>query len=224
MSKSKGILPPKVFWTAEQIAALCNRYPDEKTEDLAMDIGRPVSSVYAKAAQLGLKKSADFLATPSSGRTNGRQGIGTRFKKGHASWNKGMKGLDLGGKETQFKPGQLPHNTQPIGSYRITRDGTLQRKISNDKGSNSMRWRGVHEQVWVEANGPVPAKNIVVFKPGMRTTELGLITLDKVECITLAENMKRNTRHNLPKELSDLIQLRGALTRQINKRNQHHEQ
>ena len=42
--------------------------------------------------------------------------------------------------------------------------------------------------------------------------------LDRVECITLAENMKRNTRHNLPKELADTIALRAALTRQINKR------
>lgn len=112
----------------------------------------------------------------------------------------------------------MPHNTQPIGSYRLTKDGTLQRKISEDKGNNSKRWRGVHELVWVEVNGPVPLKHIVVFKPGQRTAELEEITIDRVECITLAENMNRNTRHNMPKELSDLIQLRGALNRQINKR------
>jgi hypothetical protein len=69
----------------------------------------------------------------------------------------------------------------------------------------------------------VPAGHIVVFKPGQRTKELNEITADRVECISFAENMKRNTRHNLPKPLSDLIALRGALTRQINKRTKHEQ-
>jgi len=45
------------------------------------------------------------------------------------------------------------------------------------------------------------------------------ITLDRVECISLAENMRRNsylTRY--PKEVADLIRLRGALNRKINTR------
>jgi hypothetical protein len=76
----------------------------------------------------------------------------------------------------------------------------------------------VHELVWVRANGPVPPKHIVVFKPGMRSAVLEEITVDRVECISLAENMKRNTRHNLPPELNEVVQLRSVLTRQINKR------
>lgn len=119
---------------------------------------------------------------------------------------------------TQFRPGQDPPNTLPIGSYRFDKDGTLQRKINNDKGNNSKRWRGVHELVWIAEHGPVPPKHIVIFKPGRRTAVLEEIILDAVECISLAENMKRNTRHNLPKELSDLIGLRAQITRQINKR------
>jgi hypothetical protein len=134
---------------------------------------------------------------------------------------KGVVGTQPACRATQFRAGQMPHNTQPIGSCRLDRDGTLQRKISNDKGSNSKRWRGVHELVWIEANGPVPPKHIVVFKPGMRTAELDEITLERVECISLAENMKRNTRHNLPPELNEVIQLRAVLTRQINKRAKH---
>jgi hypothetical protein len=147
----------------------------------------------------------------------------TRFKPGHVTWNKGMKGLDIGGKATRFQPGQTPHNTLEVGAYRITKDGTLQRKIGTTKGSNSKRWRGVHELVWVAANGPLPAGHIVVFKPGMRTTQLADITLDKVECITWAENMRRNTRHNLPKELNEVIGLRAALVRKINHRTKDHE-
>jgi hypothetical protein len=206
------------FWTEEQIAQLIARYPHERTDRIAASIGRSMSSVYQRAQNMGLKKSPEYLASPDAGRTDGKRGGEARFKPGHATWNKGMKGLDIGGKATRFKPGQMPHNTHPVGSYRLDGGGILQRKISNDKGSNSKRWRGVHELVWAEENGPVPAGHIVVFKPGMRTNVLEEITANKVECITFAENMRRNTIHRLPKELAELCQLRGALNRQINKR------
>ena len=206
-------------WTEAQIAILRARYPHEKTETVATAIGRDIKAVYAKANALGIVKSPEFLASPASGRTNGRQGVGTRFKKGSKPWNKGTH-YAAGGRspETRFKPGIAPHNEKPIGSYRLDKDGTLQRKISDAKGNNSKRWRGVHELVWIEANGPVPPKHIVIFKKGRRTNVLEEITLDKVECISLAENMKRNTVHNLPKELAVLVQLTGALNRKINEK------
>lgn len=61
----------------------------------------------------------------------------------------------------------------------------------------------------------MPAGHIAVFKPGMRITDAGLITIDRVECITLAENMRRNMLHRYPKEIVRVIQLRGALNRRI---------
>lgn len=212
------------FWTDWEFAWLLALYPDLKTELIAEALGRKLASVYNKAFQLGLEKSAEFLASPASGRTNGLQGAGTRFAKGLTPWNKGIA-FDSGGRsvETRFKAGQMPHNTHAVGSYRITKDGTLQRKVGTAKGSNSVRWRGVHELAWIEANGPVPHGHIVVFKPGQRTQKLEEITADRVECISFAENMKRNTRHNLPKPLNDLIALRAALTRQINKRTKHEQ-
>ena len=112
----------------------------------------------------------------------------------------------------------------PIGSTKFDETGVLLQKVSNDPGNNSKRWRAVHELVWIRANGPVPAKHIVVFKPGMRSAVLEEITVDRVECISLAENMKRNTRHNLPPELNEVVQLRSVLTRQINKRMKNHGQ
>jgi hypothetical protein len=220
MTKSRGILAPRAVWTEDQLGMLRSLFPNHKTADVATMIGLSASVVNGKAKRLGIKKTAEYLASPAACRLRKGDGVGagTRFQKGHSSWNKGTKGIHTGGEETQFKPGQTPHNTLPIGTYRLGKDGTLQRKINNDKGSNSVRWRGVHELVWREANGPVPPRHIVIFKPGMRTTVLEEITLDRVECISLAENMRRNTRHNLPKELADLIALRGALNRQINKR------
>ena len=212
-------------WQPAEIDALRARFPNEKTRDVAQAMGRTYSSVCGMAAKLGLRKSVEFLADPAlSGRTDGNRGVSGRIQKGAKPWNKGMKGLQIGGKATQFPKGHPPHNTAPIGSYRIDKDGTLQRKISNAKGSNSKRWRGVHELVWVEANGPVPPRHIVIFKPGMKTAELSEITVDKVECISWAENMRRNARHNLPKEINEVIQLRAVLSRHINKRSKANEQ
>lgn len=216
------IAPTK--WTDGEVDELKRLYPHFRTEDLATLLGRELQSVYRKASSLALKKTPAFLASSYAGRLDGIKGSATRFHKGQAAWNKGMKGLDIGGKATRFKAGNSPHNTIAIGSYRLDKDGTLQRKISNVSGSNSKRWRGVHELVWIEANGPVPPKHIVIFKPGMRTNVLEEITVDRVECISLAENMRRNTRHNLPPELNEIVQLKAVLTRQINKRARHEQE
>jgi hypothetical protein len=44
------------------------RYPDEKSSDLAADLGVPLSALYKRANDLGVGKSAAFQASPASGR------------------------------------------------------------------------------------------------------------------------------------------------------------
>jgi len=51
----------------------------------------------------------------------------------------------------------------------------------------------------------------------MRTAIADEITLDRVECISLAENMRRNTMYRYPQEIVQAIKLKGAVTRVINK-------
>lgn len=223
MTKSRHIRAPRIRWTPEQEQALRDRYPHERTEDIACDIGAPLAKCYAKASWMGLKKTPEYLASPDAKKLNGTIGAAHRFLKGHVPANKGKKGISYPGMEaTQFKPGIQPHNTHEVGAYRITRYGALQRKIGTAKGSNSQRWRGVHELVWIEANGPMPPKHICVFKPGMQTAELEQITADKVECISLAENMRRNTLHRYPKQIVQAIQLTGAINRKINRMEKQH--
>lgn len=204
-------------WTADEVELLREQYPHQTAKALASTLGHPTSSIYHQAARLGLAKSTEFYESADARRIDGETGASTRFPKGNIPWNKGMTGLDIGGHETRFKPGSSPHNTRSVGEYRLTKDGTLQRKIGTAKGCNSKRWRGVHELVWIAANGPLPAGHICVFKPGMRTAELADITADKVECISLAENMRRNSYHRYGKDIARLVQLRGALNRKINR-------
>jgi hypothetical protein len=209
-----------VPWPKKAIDVLRRRYPFEPTAAIAADLDVTVTACYQKARNLGIKKTATYLNGPFSCRlrADDNPGMGTRFQPGQAPANKGIKGWQAGGraKETQFKPGNTPHTELPVGSYRFDKQGTLQQKIGTAKGSNSKRWRGVHELVWVAANGPVPPGHICVFKPGLRTTVLEEITADRVDCISFAENMRRNSYHNrYPKEIGLAIQARGALIRKI---------
>ncbi|MFD1839535.1 hypothetical protein [Paracidovorax cattleyae] len=63
----------------------------------------------------------------------------------------------------------------------------------------------------------MPDGHICVFKPGQRTTVLEEITADRVECISRAENARRNHPRNKSPELAKLVQLKGAITRQVNR-------
>ena len=112
----------------------------------------------------------------------------------------------------------------PVGSYRINSDGYLDLKVNNDKGANHVRWHPVHRIVWEQVNGPKPKGCMVVFKPGMRTNVLEEITIDKVECITRAENAQRNSPNARGPEFSHLVKLKGAITRHVNRITREHNE
>ena len=195
-------------WTDGDLAALRALYANTNNIELGALFRRSPRAVGAMAGKLGLSKSEAFMQSHQS-----------RFKKGLTPWNKGAQ-YQPGGRcaETQFKPGNRPHTWVPIGSYRIDKTGTLQRKVSDDPGGPHKRWRSVHELVWIERHGPVPRGCVTVFKPGQKTADLQQITIDRIECITRAELMRRNSAWtNLPPEVARLVQLRGALNRQINR-------
>lgn len=199
-------------WRAADLRLLRERYPHERTVDVAAALGRPVNTVYQKAIGIGLRKTAAYLASPAACRTNGRQGIGSRFEKGHVPANKGLRrpGWARGRMaETQFKPGQAPTNHKPVGYERVTVDGYRERKVAEPK-----TFRAVHVLLWEEHLGPVPKGCAVVFKNGNKTD----IRIDNLALVSRAELMRRNSYHRYPKEIARVIQLRGALNRQINKR------
>lgn len=204
-------------WTTAMIEHLVRLYQDTPTSEIAIQLGTTTKRVYSKAAQLGLKKSAAYLAGPASGRLRGGHQVGAkhRFQPGHPSWNKGMKGLDIGCKETRFKKGHRGGKAlevyQPIGAERLSKDGYLQRKINDDMPLQK-RWRSVHCILWESINGPLPPGHAIVFKDGDKKN----IAIGNLELVTRGELMRRNSYHaNYPKEVAQLIQLRGALNRKI---------
>lgn len=219
-------------WTPEQEAILRARYPAEPTVALAQELGHPVRSVYCKAKNLGIKKTAEYLLTEHACRLRrgGDVGAATRFKKGMAPVNKGTKrpGWAPGRMaETQFKSGKLSGRAAqlllPVGTEVVDRDGYRKRKVRKDAAPNMSRfnWKFVHVLVWEEKHGPVPKGHAVVF----RNRDKADIRADNLELVTRAELMRRNSFHNnYPKEIGRVIQLRGAIVRQINKRLSHEKQ
>lgn len=112
--------------------------PKPRTDDLARALDRSYTTVSNKAAKLGLRKSAAYLASPDAHRLDGLKGMGTRIQPGSTPWNKGLPGStgrQPGCRATQFKKGRPAHtarNYLPIGSLRINADGCLKRKPTDD--------------------------------------------------------------------------------------------
>ena len=206
------------FWTAEEDEILGRLYPNEPTNTVAEKLGRSVSSVFNRAEQSDLHKSAEYLASPHASRFRRGYHLGWehRFKKGAAPHNKGLRRPGWGPgrmKETQFKKGNTPFHARPLGSERIAKDGYIERKIAET--GTKRDWKGVHILAWETANGPVPDGHAVVFKDGNKQNTV----IENLELISRADLMRRNSYHTkYPKEVGLAIQLVGALNRQIRKR------
>ncbi len=210
------------FWTASEEEILRRMYADTPTSKLAATLGRSLLTVYQKAAKLGLEKSAAYLASPDACRLRRGEhpGKDTQFQPGHVPANKGLRrpGWAPGRmRETQFKKGERRGVAtmlwKPIGTERVSKDGYLERKI-NDDLPLQRRWRAVHLILWEEERGPLPPGHALTFKNGDKSD----IRLDNLELVTRAELMRRNTIHNYPPELKEVIRLKASLGRAIRKR------
>lgn len=215
-------------WSPEDRALLVREYANTTTSTLAKQMSRTESSVYQMALKLRLKKSAEYLASVDSGRIQrGRidpRMQATQFKAGQKAWNEGIKGvcgIHENCRRMQFKAGRPASeaaNYRPIGSERLSKDGYLERKVTDDPNiMPARRWVGVHRLVWEAANGPVPDHHVVCFLPGRRTAEAEKITLDALELVHRSELARRNHPRSRNPELAKLVQLKGAITRQVNR-------
>lgn len=216
-------MSPRKPWTDYEREVLRVHYPRTLTADLAELLGHSLSSTHQQARRLGLMKARDWIVETARERIESNPNHGSRrsrLQAGAEPWNKGTHYL-AGGRsvETRFRPGRPAHearNYLPIGSVRVTKDGLLERKVTDDPSIvPARRWASVARLVWEAAHGPIPAGFVVRFKDGMRTVVEDEITTDRLECIDRAEHARRN---QAPPELRPIVQLRGAITRQINRR------
>lgn len=196
----KGVptLPPRK-WTEAEDYQLRLLYPTHSNPEIGRILNRTEPAILGRAAKHGLKKPEGF---ENSG----------CFKPGNQSHNKGKSFPPRGrSSETQFKKGVKPHSWKPIGSERLSKEGYLQRKIA-DTGYPPRDWVSVHHIIWKEAGNEIPKGHIVIFKDGNPKN----LQIGNLELISMVENMRRNSYHNYGPEIAKLVQLRGAITRQLN--------
>lgn len=197
-------------WTPDQLRALRKRYPHERTANIVDEAGHSVGSCHQKAAALGLRKTDRFMQGDATGRlgSGNNKGVSTRFAKGHATWNKGMKGLQIGGEETQFKKGNTPRNHKPVGTVVIRTDGYMQTKTAEPNV-----WELTHRLTWRLAGNEPPVYPIVLrFKDGNPLN----CTIENLELSSKVEMMAANSVQTLPENLRKVIHLHGVLRRKIN--------
>lgn len=213
-------------WTEAEEGTLRALYPHTRNIVLADILDRSACSVYGHACLLGIRKTPEYLASPAACRLRRGDNVGAphRFQKGHVPANKGLRrpGWHRGRmKETWFKPGQRGRRWMPVGSTRLI-DGYLYTKIRDVRSTHSgpgfvpytVNWKPTHHLLWQKHRGTVPRGHCLIFRNGDKTD----IRLGNLKLVTRSYNMRRNSIHNLPKPLAEVIQLRGALMRQIHRR------
>ncbi len=211
-------------WSAEDHKVLTRLYPHHPTAWVAGQLDRSVCSVNGRATKLRLRKESLYKA--QAWRLCGLQldeaGKPHRFQKGLVPANKGMRrpGWHAGRmRETQFRKGQRSGKAaahyKSLGATRLI-DGYLYVKVAEVMNvPYTVNWKPVHVLNWERANGrPLPAGHVLRFLDRDRMN----VAPGNLELLTKSENMRRNSVHRLPKELVQVVQLRGALVRKINKR------
>lgn len=206
--KNPQKLRQRRFWTRSEDETLRSRYPNESTLELAKLFRRSLTSTYQHAVRLGLRKTPEYMASPTACRLRRADKVGaaTRFRAGQSPWNKGLKGLDIGGKATQFKKGHRPPHYHPVGTIIEDSDGYLKIKVADPN-----RWEFIHKRVWAAAHGPIPRGHRLWWKDGDHHN----CALNNLELLCGKDHMARTTVHRFPKELAQVIQLAGVLKRRL---------
>lgn len=200
-------------WTPEQDKIMLEKYADNYTADLCKLLNRTPSSIYGRAAFLGLSKSEAFIQMELQRQGDRLKKVGAngRFLKGHRPANKGAKmpkEVYEKAKETMFKRGQLPYNVKYDGHERISVDGYIEVRVALGV------YKQKHRMVWEQAHGEIPKGYAVVFKDGNKLN----VTLDNLELITRKQLMQRNSIVRFPPELRSTIHQLNKLKKHINEK------
>lgn len=210
----------KTIWTGDMINQLMDLYPSSTTESVANKMNLSVCSVYSKAFSLGLHKSNEYLNSPDAGRLQkgDLRGLKSRFTNGHTPANKGKKMADDVYEKvsrTMFKKGSIPATTKYFGKpYLHTRmrdNGQVERTWYIQVNQQRLTYLTyLCKQHSIDMTGKKPRlKNEYDFSK--------VPTMNDINIISNAENLELNTVQRFPEELRNLIQIKGALNRQLNK-------
>ena len=200
-------------WTQEEIDTLTRLYPNHYAREIADILGRGISSIHCKASSLGLESSLEKIQRPGYETSKSPASIATRFQKGSVPLNKGKKvSPEVYSKiqPTMFKKGHSPVNHREVGSERINVYGYIEIKVAEPN-----RWRLKHQVMWEQVNGTIPRGYNVQFKNHNPLD----CRIENLYMISKSEQLR--TENSLmaryPKEIRDVIRLKGVVNRAIHK-------
>ena len=191
-------------------------YPNHSSKYIAELLGVSITKVYNTAWAANVKKSAEYMLTPESGRII-EPSVANQFKPGHTPHNKGKQiSAEIYEKvaPTMFKRGNKPHNTKPNGTINVRADksGRLYQYIK----IKDCHWELLQRYVWTQANGEIPPGSVVIFLDGNYLN----CELNNLQVISRRENMARNTIQRYPAELQEVMKLTSKLKRKTNGKQQ----
>lgn len=117
-------------------------------------------------------------------------GLTGRFEKGHVPINKNKKGMfNVGGNRTSYKTGQMPKNTDPIGTEKEMKGGYIWVKIDDQlKPKNKqVNWKPKHQLIYEKEHGKIPEGYKCLFLDGNNHNFdiNNIVAITKAECLYL---------------------------------------
>lgn len=204
---------PRRYWKKNEEELLSQLWAGDGlfAREIAIIFQRPVSQVYNKAFAMGLRRPGKLRSKAGKIGSQTEASRAHQFTSGHAPANKGkMMSPELYAKcaPTMFKKGNTPKNHREVGSERVGKDGYLWVKVAEPN-----KWKAKHRVIWEAANGPVKKGYNVQFKDGNPKN----ITLENLYLISRAQQLKEQNSlmARYPKEIREVIHLRGAVKRQM---------
>jgi hypothetical protein len=203
----------RTSFTDEQTEFIKENYLTLPLKRIGAILKKSDCGIRCRMRQLGLEVPEDLAAQ--------RKAIGM-YRKGQTPANKGKKQTEYMSlepiertKATRFQKGHEPHNALQDFEEVIRSDksnGSRPYTLIKLPGNKKLVYKHIH--LWETENKTTlqPGFNIV-FKDGNSQN----LEPNNLECISDVELMKRNTLHRYPKEITELIQVKAAITRQINK-------
>lgn len=145
----------------------------------------------------------------------------SQLQPGNVPINKGMKIHEYMNAEqiarfqaNQYKKGSIPHNALPDGSevQRVDKSGKIYTLV---KVPGIRKLVLKHRFVWEKFHGKkIPYRHKITFKDG----DTFNFAIENLECISYEAQMIQNSIHQYPEEIKELLYIKGAITRQINKK------
>lgn len=220
MRKNNLVVPAEIFktwkkatrkkpYTLQEHEYIKANIANMSIKELAKQLKRCSATLLKEAHQIGL---TDIIWNKKKA---------SQLQPGNVPVNKGMKMHEFMSpkqlavfKSNQYKKGSTPHNALADGSevQRVDKSGIIYTLI---KVPGLRKLVLKHRFVWETFHGKkIPYRHKITFKDG----DTFNFAIENLECISYEAQMIKNSIHQYPEELKELLHIKGAITRQINKK------